>query len=486
MMKNDHLKHDELIKIISKCRSIVTHFNHSAKSSYKLIDIQNQMGLETLKLKQDVPTRWNATLFMLERLVKVKIPLSATLPLIQSPVPSLNASEWDIIDDCIALLQPIEKMSTFLCGEAYPTLSSVIPLVRGLQSVLIKKNPQTDAGKHLKSSLIEVIDKRLNVYENNRTSAKATFLDPRFKKKAFGVESNAQNAQKWVIEELTKLQPESRQPHTQSLPPQPEPRQSEEDNLWETFEKKVAELTTFQTPTSSATILINQYIELPYLDRKANPLQFWEERKHIFPSLYKLAQMYLCIPATSVPSERLFSKAGMVANERRNRLLPKKLDSILFLNSWSKPTVPNSMSRQIYNKSIAMSAMIVLYHINLHRMKEKNGVDLNEMLENNMPDLDTSYLDISKMEIVYDFPNISFDTSKSQEPSLTDSILDDGDSVQLSGAIEITDNIGRMMVENGTNHAPDDLNSFHIVPHLEMEEHESMQDDDPLITGKSK
>ncbi|XP_046664049.1 uncharacterized protein LOC124356846 [Homalodisca vitripennis] len=100
-----------------------------------------------------------------------------------------------------------------------------------------------------------------------------------------------------------------------------------------------------------------------------------------------------------------------------------------------------------------------------------------------MPDLDTSYLDISKMEIVYDFPNISFDTSKSQEPSLTDSILDDGDSVQLSGAIEITDNIGRMMVENGTNHAPDDLNSFHIVPHLEMEEHESMQDDDPLITG---
>ncbi|XP_046662023.1 uncharacterized protein LOC124357999 [Homalodisca vitripennis] len=102
----------------------------------------------------------------------------------------------------------------------------------------------------------------------------------------------------------------------------------------------------------------------------------------------------------------------------------------------------------------------------------ENGVDLNEMLENNMPDLDTSYLDISKMEIVYDFPNISFDTSKSQEPSLTDSILDDGDSVQLSGAIEITDNIGRMMVENGTNHAPDDLNSFHIVPHLEMEEHE--------------
>ncbi|KAF0682248.1 zinc finger BED domain-containing protein 1-like [Aphis craccivora] len=53
----------------------------------------------------------------------------------------------------------------------------------------------------------------------------------------------------------------------------------------------------------------------------------------ILPELYKLQQKYLCIPATSVPSERVFSKAGLLTNDRRNRLSPKNLNYIIFLNS---------------------------------------------------------------------------------------------------------------------------------------------------------
>ena len=49
------------------------------------------------------------------------------------------------------------------------------------------------------------------------------------------------------------------------------------------------------------------------------------------PYLYQTAMSLLHIPATSVPSERIFSEAGYIARARRSRILPRKLDQHLFL-----------------------------------------------------------------------------------------------------------------------------------------------------------
>ena len=43
--------------------------------------------------------------------------------------------------------------------------------------------------------------------------------------------------------------------------------------------------------------------------------------------LYK----YLCVPGTTEPSERLFSKAGKVVAAKRSNIKPKNVDMILFL-----------------------------------------------------------------------------------------------------------------------------------------------------------
>ncbi|XP_046973455.1 E3 SUMO-protein ligase ZBED1-like [Vanessa cardui] len=333
--QTNYLKNSEVLDIISKCRAIVTHFKQSVKSSNTLRDMQRQMNMDIIKLKQEVNTRWNSTFYMFERLLRTKVALSATLPLLDSPPANLNASEWAILEDCVALLQPIEKMSTTLSGDSYPTLSCIIPLVRGLQHSVSKKVPSTSAGQHLQQSLLDVIDKRLSVYENNRTAAKATILDPRFKKKAFGLETSAENAVKYVLEELAQYQlPASTARPLEPAPAAPSTSQAGDDELWEILDKRISESNTQQTPLSSASIVLKQYLEIPYLDRKQNPLDFWEQRKHVLPSLYIMAHRYLCIPATSVPSERLFSKAGILTNQRRNRLLPKKVDQILFLNSY--------------------------------------------------------------------------------------------------------------------------------------------------------
>ena len=62
-----------------------------------------------------------------------------------------------------------------------------------------------------------------------------------------------------------------------------------------------------------------------------NPLIWWRDNEKYFPRLSQLARKYLCVPAISVPSERAFSVAGHVVNERRSSLLPE-INMLVFLS----------------------------------------------------------------------------------------------------------------------------------------------------------
>ncbi|CAG9840713.1 unnamed protein product [Diabrotica balteata] len=77
-------------------------------------------------------------------------------------------------------------------------------------------------------------------------------------------------------------------------------------DIWAFFDSKMEKVENSTSKTSSAFVTIKQYLQLPYLKRLDNPLEFWKKHKIIFPELYELALKYLCIPATSVPSERVF------------------------------------------------------------------------------------------------------------------------------------------------------------------------------------
>ena len=50
-----------------------------------------------------------------------------------------------------------------------------------------------------------------------------------------------------------------------------------------------------------------------------------------------IARRVLAVPSTSVPSERIFSAAGLLINKLRNRLSSDIVDSIIFLNKNSIP-----------------------------------------------------------------------------------------------------------------------------------------------------
>jgi len=64
---------------------------------------------------------------------------------------------------------------------------------------------------------------------------------------------------------------------------------------------------------------------------KSEPLDFWKNNGTKYPYLSKLAKRFLGAPPSSAPSERLFSVAGRIYTERRNRLDGKRAEGLMFL-----------------------------------------------------------------------------------------------------------------------------------------------------------
>jgi hypothetical protein len=78
------------------------------------------------------------------------------------------------------------------------------------------------------------------------------------------------------------------------------------------------------------------YMRLPRLPLKKDdeftcPLEWWKKHEQILPTLSELARRLLCIPATSAPSERVFSAAGLTISNDRASLLPDHAADMIFL-----------------------------------------------------------------------------------------------------------------------------------------------------------
>ena len=61
------------------------------------------------------------------------------------------------------------------------------------------------------------------------------------------------------------------------------------------------------------------------------PLVWWKENQSSYPHLWELAKRILAIPATSAPSERVFSVAANVVNKKRVRLDPDTVNLLIYL-----------------------------------------------------------------------------------------------------------------------------------------------------------
>jgi hypothetical protein len=321
----------EFQDIIIEVKNIVTYFKQTVKAADKLREVQSSNG-EPLKLVQEVKTRWNSTFYMLQRfanLYRYIVGVCADLP--DSPqLPSRN--KIDIIHECISLLEPIEEVTKEVSAEKHVTISKLIPVTRLMSTVIDRFNTVSQIAKNLQQALQLQFNKRFRQIEDVKLISVATLLDPRFKNIYFNNPTACANAITEINKEINILISNSSLP----IPSQVEPPLTSPSDIWSLHSHFVSSRSTPEEITSSGLYLpFKQYLQLPVISRNEDVLTFWLQNRNHYTHLYQLHHKYLCIVGTSVPAERVFSKAGNIITAKRNRLSPKRVEKIIFMSNFT-------------------------------------------------------------------------------------------------------------------------------------------------------
>ena len=90
--------------------------------------------------------------------------------------------------------------------------------------------------------------------------------------------------------------------------------------------------TSFDTPTDVAMEVTNYLTMRCSGALSDDTLSFWQRHAQTFPTLSKLAELYLAMSSASVPVESMFSTTGLILNGKRCMLGPEKLNKISFIH----------------------------------------------------------------------------------------------------------------------------------------------------------
>jgi len=206
----------------------------------------------------------------------------------------ITATELRNLKDICSLLGPMEVLTKELSVEKSVMSSKVLPLISCTKNELEKQKPEILMAKKLKQKLLEELNYRCSIYDQNSILAICTILDPRFKDLHLRdplINSKTQT----LIVNMMELE-------------------NSDDSRY-----TCSNITTNDEEKNSS--------EVKY--------DLWGLHRNLCCTNNdnKIAMKYLVIPATSVPTERLFSKAGATVTKSRNRLSGGTLTKLLFLQS---------------------------------------------------------------------------------------------------------------------------------------------------------
>ena len=347
----DGLKLDQVSKVIGASRRLVSHFSHSSLAVNALLE--KQIGSK-LKLIQDVPTRWNSSFMMMERLLKLRVAAYGVMFDDQVTKPAdrqrleMKESYWTVMEDIVPILGPLAEITDMLGKEDIPTGSSVfVVLYNIINGPLLPSTSDSTIAKSLKQKIKLGLQKRFAIGDEGKpviddvTSPLlyACLLDPRYKNILADVlmsEADIALIQGAMLQEMELLDGEvSTKTEVQESSFTSDPKYDWKNDTkvmsWKNIlQGRAVDVGLTQNSAVSNAEELNDYMK--DVMRGTNPLDWWRLNATKYPRLSELAKIYLTIPATSIPSERTFSVAGLTVSKLRSSLDPESVDHIIFVN----------------------------------------------------------------------------------------------------------------------------------------------------------
>ena len=253
----------------------------------------------------------------------------------------------EVLESMEKALSPLMEFTDALSGEKYVTVSYVKPVLHLFNHEILKSQ---DDDSLLTRTIKEGILNYLNDKYDGNTTEKlldmATLLDPRFKT-AYIKEERINFMKTRAAAEMEHLVAggETAEPAVSIPPPSTAPAATADESELPAVKKAKKSLSSYfkkpAAPTgqdiskpsrASIELELNMYLQTPDLDAEKDPLVWWSQHEINFPLVAKLAKKYLCIPATSSPSERVFSASGNIVTCKRSCLKPERVDQLVFLS----------------------------------------------------------------------------------------------------------------------------------------------------------
>lgn len=331
---------------VAAARHLVGHFKKGHKAKTGLKQKQEQQNVPQHDLIQDVSTRWNSTFSMLERLLEQRWPITAVLSdpnftkKSDSSTLDLTTAHWNAGEDIKNVLKPTMTLTELLSEEDNTSLSATVPMLANLKKRhLAITDDDSPITKKIKSKLVEEIDSRWEfktrmMMTNSAYMITAAVVDPRFKQLSFLDDAKQDEAYTEAAQQADRLSALSAATGT-GEPGGEEQHVSKKHKTDK--EKEIAmllcgdeeDLVSTESGGRSTEEMKNYLQDKTKVD--SGPLGWWKKNQDRYPSLARVAKRLLWIPATSTPSERIFSKAGFIVKKSRSRLLPKNVDMLVFL-----------------------------------------------------------------------------------------------------------------------------------------------------------